>query len=137
MDDPEFKQMLYKAIFIVSIIIVFAVPVYFIYKNKIAITETQLVKDIKNKKSLILYVTQNKCKICNTLKKELDNNDIEYIVLNKDKEKDYDNVLTSLGLNSSNIEIPTLIYIENGEVVSYIINIESKERLNDYLKNYK
>ena len=86
---------------------------------------------------MMIYITENNCNKCNTLKKELDKKDIEYELINKDKSKDYNKIIQRLGLDSSNIYSPTLIYIEKGELISYMVDIESKESLNDYLKNYK
>lgn len=137
MNDPEFRQMANKAIFIVSVVLVFTIPLFFVFKNKLLISESNLLKDITNKKEMMIYITENNCNKCNTLKKELDKKDIEYELINKDKSKDYNKIIQRLGLDSSNIYSPTLIYIEKGELISYMVDIESKESLNDYLKNYK
>jgi len=137
MNDPEFRQMVNKAIFIVSVVLVFTIPLFFVFKNKLLISESNLLKDITNKKEMMIYITENNCNKCNTLKKELDKKDIEYELINKDKSKDYNKIIQRLGLDSSNIYSPTLIYIEKGELISYMVDIESKESLNDYLKNYK
>lgn len=137
MNDPEFRQMVNKAIFIVSVVLVFTIPLFFVFKNKLLISESNLLKDITNKKEMMIYITENNCNKCNTLKKELDKKDIEYELINKDKSKDYNKIIQRLGLDSSNIYSPTLIYIEKGELISYMVDIETKESLNDYLKNYK
>lgn len=137
MNDPEFRQMVNKAIFIVSVVLVFTIPLFFVFKNKLLISESNLLKDITNKNEMMIYITENNCNKCNTLKKELDKKDIEYELINKDKSKDYNKIIQRLGLDSSNIYSPTLIYIEKGELISYMVDIESKESLNDYLKNYK
>ena len=137
MNDPEFRQMVNKAIFIVSVVLVFTIPLFFVFKNKLLISESNLLKDITNKKEMMIYITENNCKKCNTLKKELDKKDIEYELINKDKSKDYNKIIQRLGLDSSNIYSPTLIYIEKGELISYMVDIESKEYLKEYLNNYK
>lgn len=137
MNDPEFRQMVNKAIFIVSVVLVFTIPLFFVFKNKLLISESNLLKDITNKKEMMIYITENNCNKCNTLKRELDKKDIEYELINKDKSKDYNKIIQRLGLDSSNIYSPTLIYIEKGELISYMVDIETKESLNDYLKNYK
>lgn len=137
MNDPEFKEMVNKAIFIVSVVLVFTIPVFFIFKNKIMITENKMSKDIRNGKTVLLYVTENRCNICKIIKKELDDKNIEYEEINKDKENDYDIIIEQIGLRSSNTTPPALIYIEKGKLISYVVNIESKEDLDTYLKKYK
>ena len=129
MNDPELKQMIHKALFAVAIALLFAIPVFFIFVNKISVKENRLLKDIRENKTFLLYVTENKCTMCKTLKKELDNKNISYKELNKDKEQEYEEIIKSLGLKSTNIETPTLIYVEKGQVISYIVDIKSKEYL--------
>ncbi len=137
MDDPELKKIIQKVIFAVAVAIVFAVPVFFIFKNKLLVEESSVLKDIRNDKTFILYITKDNCKICKTLQKELDNKDIEYEVLNRNKNKDYNEIIRNLGLTNSKLEEPALIYIEKGETISYIVDIKDKEYLNEYLENYK
>lgn len=137
MNDPEFKEMVNKAIFIVSVVLIFAIPVFFIFKNKLYVTESKLLKDIKNKKEVMLYITENNCKKCDIIKKELNKSDIEYEELNKSKDNDYSEIIQNLGLNSSSLYLPALIYVEKGKLISYVVNIESKEGLDTYLKKYK
>ena len=137
MNDPEFRQMLNKAIFILAVVIVFAVPVYFIYKNKISVEDSKILKKIKQEKTFFIYVTEDKCKTCKELKKELNNEKVLYEELNKGKERDYDRIITKLELNNSILTVPTLIYVEEGKVVSYIVDIKSEEYLKEYINNYK
>lgn len=136
MNDPEFRQMVNKAIFIISVVVVFAIPVFFIFKNKIIYTESELLKSI-NKKTILLYITENNCKLCKTYRKELDKNNIKYKELNKDKEQDYESIINKLELNNSNLYVPALIYIKDGEVQSFIVDIKTKKILNEYIENYK
>ncbi len=135
MNDPEFRQMVKKAIFVVLIVLVFTIPVFFIFKNKILYKESKLLKEITTSKTVLLYITENNCSKCKKLKETLDENNVDYKEVNKDKEKDYDKMLEKLELN--NIYAPTIIYIEKGEVISYMVDIESKEYLKEYLNNYK
>ena len=137
MDDPEFRKMVGKALFALSVALVFAVPLFFIFKNRFNTEKTTLLDDINKEKSVFLYVTENNCRKCKTLKKELDNNETNYIELNKNKNVDYNEIINKLALDSSSIYTPTLIYIENGEVISYIVDIKSKEYLSEYIKDYK
>jgi glutaredoxin len=137
MNDPEFREMLNKAIFIVAVVLVFTIPVYFIFKNKIMVQESTTLKEIRNNKTIMLYITENNCKQCKILKKELDKTDIEYEEINKDKEKNYNRILSQLGLKSSTITVPSLIYVEEGKVISFVVDIDSKEKIKEYINNYK
>lgn len=135
MNDPEFKEMLKKAIFALSVALVFIIPIFFIFKNKLSSTPNTIIKDIRNEKTFILYITKEKCNTCKMLKQEL--SDIKYKELNKDKNKDYNEIIMKLELDDSKLYIPALIYINKGKVESYIVDIKSKEDINNFLSNYK
>ena len=135
MNDPEFKELLKKAIFALSVALVFIIPIFFIFKNKLSSTPNTIIKDIRNEKTFILYITKEKCNTCKMLKQEL--SDIKYKELNKDKNKDYNEIIMKLELDDSKLYIPALIYINKGKVESYIVDIKSKEDINNFLSNYK
>lgn len=135
MNDPEFKEMLKKAIFALSVALVFIIPIFFIFKNKLSSTPNTIIKDIRNEKTFILYITKEKCNTCKMLKQEL--SDIKYKELNKDKNKDYNEIIMKLELDDSKLYIPALIYINKGKVESYIVDIKSKEDITNFLSNYK
>ena len=44
MNDPEFKEMLKKAIFALSVALVFVIPIFFIFKNKLSSTPNEIAK---------------------------------------------------------------------------------------------
>lgn len=135
MNDPEFKEMLKKAIFALSVALVFVIPIFFIFKNKLSSTPNEILKDIRNNKTFLLYVTKENCNNCNNIRKELNNT--KYKELNKDNNKDYNEIIMKLELNDSKLYIPALIYINKGKVESYIVDIKSKEDINNFLNNYK
>ena len=135
MDDPEFKEMVKKAIFAVAVALVFIIPIFFIFKNKLSSTPNTIVKDIREEKTFILYITKANCNKCKTLKKELNN--VEYKELNKDTNKNYNEIMMKLELNDSKIYVPALVYINKGKVESYIVDINTKEDIDNFLSNYK
>ena len=135
MNDPEFKEMLKKAIFALSVALVFIIPIFFIFKNKLSSTPNTIIKDIRDEKTFILYITKEKCNTCKMIKQEL--SEIKYKELNKDKNKDYNEIIMKLELDDSKLYIPALIYINKGKVESYIVDIKSKEDINNFLSNYK
>lgn len=136
MNDPELKKMIQKVLFAILIALVFAIPLFFVFKNRLTPKTSELLKSINNK-TFLLYITEDNCKICETLKKELDNKNIKYKELNKNKNRDYNEIIIRLDLDNSNLSAPTLIYIKKGEVISYIVDIKDKKYLDDYLENYK
>jgi len=137
MNDPEVKEMFNKAKFILAVVLVFAIPVFFVIKNKLIITESSVLKDIQKKEIVLLYITEKDCSNCKKIKKELDNKEIEYEELNKDTNKDYKTIIRKIGLNNSKLYTPTLVYVVKGKAESYIVKIKNVEELNEYIENIK
>lgn len=137
MNDPEVKELFNKAKFILAVVLVFAIPVFFVIKNKLVITESSVLKDIQKKEIVLLYITEEDCSNCKKIKKELDKQEIEYDELNKDTNKDYKTIIRKIGLSSSKLYTPTLVYVVKGKTESYIVDIKSIEELNNYIDNIK
>lgn len=137
MNDPEVKEMFNKAKFILAVVLVFAIPVFFVIKNKLIITESSVLRDIQKKEIVLLYITEEDCSNCKKIKKELDNKEIEYEELNKDTNKDYKTIIRKIGLNNSKLYTPTLVYVVKGKAESYIVKIKNVEELNEYIENIK
>ena len=137
MDDPEFRELVKKAVFAISVAIVFVIPIFFIFKNKLISETSNVLKDIRKEETFILLIEEEKCNYCKEIKKELKNNNIEYKELKKDKEKDYDEIVRKLDLDNDTLYLPTLIYIEKGKVIEYIVDIKSKEDIKTFINSYK
>ena len=137
MNDPEVKEMFNKAKFILAVVLVFAIPVFFVIKNKLIITESSVLRDIQKKEIVLLYITEEDCSNCKKIKKELDSKEMEYKELNKDTNKDYKTIIRKIGLNNSKLYTPTLVYVVKGKTESYIVNIKDIEELNEYIENIK
>ncbi len=92
-------------------------------------------KIVDNETFAFLYTT-DKCKMCDSVRNVLDENNIEYDLLtmsNKDKHED---VFRKLDLDSSKIKAPSLFIIKKGELVSYLNDIDNETVLNSFIKNY-
>lgn len=137
MDDPEFRELVKKAVFAISVAIVFVIPIFFIFKNKLISETSNVLKDIRKEETFILLIEEEKCNYCKEIKNELKINNIEYKELKKDKEKDYDEIVRKLDLDNDTLYLPTLIYIEKGKVIEYIVDIKSKEDIKTFINSYK
>lgn len=136
MNDPEFRQMM-KTFFIILIItLLFLIPLYFIFQNKIIGKESNILSNIRKNKTIVIYITENKCSNCNEIRKELQKNKVNYKELNKNS-KDYNKIISILEMKDSNIYTPTLMYVKKGKLYSYIVNIEEKEEVEKFIKKFK
>ncbi len=134
-DDLDLKELLNRIkiglIFILVVVIAFTI---FIYKKFGAEDSNVLAKLSKNDNVNILVV-QNKCPKCNEIKKILRNNNIDYVILNIDKDKYYNTILKKLEMTKKDITVPSLIYVKDKKVYATLVDI-SEEELLGFIDNY-
>ena len=135
MRDPEFIELRNKFLLGLFIFLVFAIPIFFFIKNKFYVSNSDIYNSINKKNDMLILVVENKCDKCNESKKILNNIDINYYILNKDKQKDYIQILNKLNIHKKEIVSPTLIYIKEGNIYAYINNIKSEEEINSFIEN--
>ena len=134
MKDPEFIELRNKFFLGVFIFLLFAVPLFFFLKNKILISDSDLLKSINKKNSMLILLTEDKCNRCSKSKDVLNKIDINYYVLNKSRDRDYNTIIYKLELDKD-ISIPSLIYVEEGKVYAYIDNIKSSKEITNFIEN--
>lgn len=137
MKDPEFIELRNKFLLAVLVALAFTIPVIFIFKNRLVGNESSILKELKNNKEIVILVTDKDCNNCNKYKKVLDNYNVNYKVLNKDTNRDYEKILQKISLNKKIIVTPTIIYTKKGKTISFITDINSSEELKTYIENYK
>lgn len=133
MNDPELRQLVKKFLIIVTITLIFIVPSFFIFYNKILIHKNTILNDLNKNKTIIIYITEDNCKKCNTIIKDFKNN--KKIKELKTNDRDYDEIIRKIKINEDAIVPPTVIYIKKGKLVSYIVNVNSKKELKEFLNN--
>ena len=84
------------------------------------------------------YNSKSRNKYNKKVKKELDNNDINYYLYDdKNVSKDeYNNFTTLIGIDSKLLGTPAIIYIKDGDMYSNLININNMDSLDKYIEDY-
>lgn len=135
MKDPEFIQLKNRFLFGLLIALLMGSILIFVAYKSFTGTNSKVYNYInKNNKSIILVI-DNKCKNCDEIKNVLDNNKYKYYLYNRSK--DYSNNIESiLNIDNLGIEIPSLIYLENKRVSSFISNVSDSEEIKDFFNTY-
>lgn len=134
MRDPEFIELRNKFFLGIFIFLIFAIPIFFFIKNKLFISDSNITKAINNKNSMLILVVENKCNECKKNKNTLNDLNVNYYILNKDRERDYGTILKKLNLQEKEIIVPTLIYINEGNTYAYINNIKNGKEIREFIK---
>lgn len=135
MKDKEFIELRNKFLIGLVISIIFIIPIFFFIKNKFYISDSDIYKSINKKNDMLILVVDNKCNRCNKSKEVLNKININYYVLNKDKQRDYNKIINKLNLKEKEIVNPTLIYIREGNTYAYINDIKSENEINSFIEN--
>lgn len=126
----------------IAIIAVFVIVIIFSLITLLDKTNNKKVTDsIKNNKDIVVYVTNSdssKCKKCGEMEKELNKNKVEYTKydIKKAKDSDYQKMLKDLGIDKDVFGAPAVMVIKKGKVYANIINIDTKNALDVFIKDY-
>lgn len=137
MKDKEFiklKKIFFKSAFF---IIIFMVPFTIALVTKFGYKTTNMEKSIRNKESLLILITEKDCSRCKDIKEIMKDKKVPYYELNFDKTtiNDYARILRKVKISENDIVIPTLIYIQDGNLRSSLVNIKDKNELLSYIEN--
>ena len=136
MRDPEFIELRNRFLIGLVVSLLFTVPIFLIFYNRITPNSSKIMNKIKKEESFFLLVTEKNCKSCTKYHNLLKKIDIQYEEMNKNKDKNYQDTLKLLEIAESDVEIPCLIYIEKGVLISSLPNIQSEEELNTFISYY-
>ena len=137
MKDKEFiklKKLFFKSAFF---ILIFMVPFTIALVTKFGYKTTNMEKSIRNKESLLILITEKDCSRCKDIKELMKDKKVPYYELNFDKTtiNDYARILRKVKISENDIVIPTLIYIQDGNLRSSLVNIKDKNELLSYIEN--
>ena len=137
MHDEEFIKLKNNFFKILFFSLLFMIPFTIIFITKFEVSDTKIIKKIKNDEKVLILVTNKNCSRCKEIKKILKEKNIIYSELNIDKvtQNDYKSILNQIKMNEYEIVIPTMISIENGLLKSSLVDIKEKNELLSYLEN--
>ena len=110
---------------IVSLVIVVALFTLIMTKGLSKENSAIMRKINREEKTLVLAYNSEENDI--SIKKYLSKEKVSYISLDSNKNRDYDYVIEVLGLNKDTIQLPALIYVEEGKAVAYLYQMTEEE----------
>ena len=110
---------------IVSLVIVVALFTLIMTKGLSKENSAIMRKINREEKTLVLAYNSEENDI--SIKKYLSQEKVSYISLDSNKNRDYDHVIEVLGLDKDTIQLPALIYVEEGKAVAYLYQMTEEE----------
>lgn len=137
MKDEEFiklKNNFFKSVFFV---LLFIVPFTIALITKFGTNNTNIENKIRNKETMLILITEKKCNKCREIKDILKKQNVNFYEINIDKTtiNDYQRILRKIKISENDIVIPTMIYVEEGNLKSSLVDIKNKNELLSYIEN--
>lgn len=138
----ENKKIMILVVATLFVMLICYLIVFYIGSNNNVVEKKSIKTVISNNETAVLYIwnsDEEKCKDCKMIKKHLKNQKINYIsydVKNYSK-KEYDKLLLTLGINSSDFGYPAIVYMKDGMMYSNTINISDTKTVDSFIKNYE
>ena len=132
MRDPEVIDLIKRTFLGIIIAIVFCGPMM-VFFAKVAPADTEIYKMIKNDDSFVIFVEEKKCDKCADAKNILDSYNVSYFILSE-KDKNYYDILNRFKLDVEMVKSPGLMFVENGELRSFIFDISDQNDIKDFVE---
>lgn len=130
--DNELMNKVGKGI-LIFIVISFLMITFF--SNRLEPRKSKIAKIIEKKENIFILITDSNCNNCKEIKNYLKENNIYFVEANLEKTADK-KVLTKYKVFESDIIVPTLVYIENKQLVSSLPNISDYNQIDLFINNY-
>lgn len=135
MRDPEIIQLRNRFLLAITIALLFSVPlIIFLNKN---FNNTNVLTRIREKDTFVILIENKGCKMCKKVNELLDDNSVDYVRLNRDKNKDYNKIMKDLELVNKREEYPVVVYVTKGKMTANLFNISDVSEVREFMKNYE
>lgn len=134
MRDPEFILLRNRFLVAVGVVLVFAIPTLLFVVKSFGREVTDVLKGLNEKEDMLIYVESNDCTGCLEVKQVLEDKNVEYMILNIDKNIDYEEIIRKLGVSRKVVEVPSLIYVEDGDMVANFMGIKTQNDVISFLE---
>jgi len=135
MQNPEFILLRNRFLIALLVALIFTIPLTLLFINKFSNKPSRIIDSINNKESIFILVTENNCEKCQETENIMKENNIDFILLNKDIEEKYDSIIKKIDIPNDELTPPTIIYIKDGIINSKLVN-SSQTEIEEFLNFY-
>ena len=136
MRNPEFIEMRNRFILGMVVLILFGIPFLIFITRKFMVETSPIIKGIDNEETMLVYVEKANCDNCKEVETMLKSYGIKYNKINSSGDRNYGQILNKLAITTTDIDEPTLLYIEDGKFYAALVSIQTEEQLTSFLISY-
>lgn len=134
-DDEELISLFKRLGIGTGILLIFSIIVIIFLVKRFSPHSSKVVESVNNKESIYVLIYDNKCTTCKKIKEVLTEEKIDYYEINVDKDGHYKEFLKSISATENEVDVPTLMYIKEGNLDSTIVDIKDEELLRVFISN--
>jgi hypothetical protein len=134
MEDLELKELARNIGIWLFVLIVFGSLFVIILINKFGVKDISINQAIDKEDELVVLVLNTDTKNRNEIKKCLNENNVSYKIVYKNRERYFDDFLLKLDLEEKDIVVPTIIYIKDQKANSILVDIKDIDDLYSFLE---
>ena len=133
--DQEFKEMRNKFLLGLLVAIVFIALFVVIILRRFGVGST-INSNIRKDKTFTVLVVNKDCSKCDDIKKYLDDNKVKYEELDEYSAEGR-SLLANYEFVTYTSVSPAVIYIKKGKMYANLVNVNTTDELELFIKNYK
>ena len=134
--EDQIRDLKNKVLLGVFIFIIFFIPVLAVFMTKFGGVENKIIEKVDKEESFVVLFTKTECDYCKETKEVLKDNNINFEEVKTDSERYYGTIIRKLEISKNDIVEPTVMIIKKGKQKSSLVDINNKNELELYLKNY-
>lgn len=134
--EDQIRDLRNKVLLGVFIFIIFFIPGLAVFMTKFGRVETKIIEKVDKEESFVVLFTKTECNYCKETKEVLKDNNINFEEVKTDSERYYGTIIRKLEISKNDIVEPTVMIIKKGKQKSSLVDINNKNELELYLKNY-
>lgn len=134
--EDQIRDLRNKVLLGVFIFIIFFIPGLAVFMTKFGGVDTKIIEKVDKEESFVVLFTKTECNYCKETKEVLKDNNINFEEVKTDSERYYGTIIRKLEISKNDIVEPTVMIIKKGKQKSSLVDINNKNELELYLKNY-
>ena len=122
--DPELILLRNRFLLGLGVALIFAIPIALLFFNRFHSTYSDVYSAFRRQDSFVIFLTDSSnCSNCSLIEQVLKDQEVAYYPYDISKEKDYSLVQERIGIVSSALKVPAIIYIREGQMEENLLNI--------------
>lgn len=133
--DRNFIEFRNKALLILLLVVVFGSLLIVIINRKFIFGGKVTRKMIKED-SFTVFINNTNCSNCDNIKAFLDSENVSYEEIYEDS-GDAEDIFKTYEFNTEKSVSPAVLYVKEGKLYAFLVNINETDELKYFIKNYK